>query len=413
MRASDNYRVYASFCSSSAPAAASATVSNWLESYNPTDNSWRPAGTVPGLPQDHVLKDFAMITLGGSIFIIGGRLCRKVYSTLHCSVVDMDVAVVPTVIRHDVSTGQWCACSPLATPRFNFAAAACAGGIYVAGGLCGLSGGARGTSSAEVYDPVADRWAPLPNMSARRYKCVGVAWLPGKVHVIGGFAEPQEEDEEEVEGNCSGGSHRKGGSLLRAALERSSAEVFDVLRGEWELAPGMWQLDVPPNEIVSMGGRLYSSGDCLNNWKGHIEVYDGKLGIWNILEGSHLDDLSSLSPSVLDGARGSSVGEQEEVEEEEEEAVATGGAVQRLYLTMAPVGTQLYCVAGYRVAPPTEASSSSLQATVVHTFDMATASVESTTTRRNTGGSWRSFEPVMEQSGTKELCGRCCVVQVA
>uniref|UniRef100_A0A1D1ZKV3 Kelch-like protein 8 n=1 Tax=Anthurium amnicola TaxID=1678845 RepID=A0A1D1ZKV3_9ARAE len=284
--AAGNYRVYASF-GRSGPAPG-ATTSNWLESYNPSDNAWRHAGAMPGLPPGHVLKDFAMVTLAGSLFVIGGRLCRN----------ETDVAVVPTVLRHDVASGEWSPCAPLATPRFCFAAAACDGRIYVAGGLCGLSGGARGTSAAEVYDPSADQWAALPNMGTRRYKCVGVPWLPGKLHVIGGFAEPEAEEQQQQKGTPSGaGEARKGGWLLEAVAKRSSAEVFDVRRGEWELAAGMWQLDVPPNQIVCVGGRLFSSGDCLNNWKGHIEVYDGKpIGIWSILEGSHLGDLSSLFP---------------------------------------------------------------------------------------------------------------------
>jgi hypothetical protein len=41
----------------------------------------------------------------------------------------------------------------------------------------------------------------------------------------------------------------------------------------------MWQLDVPPNQIVAVANRLFSSGDCLTSWKGHVEVYDGELNI--------------------------------------------------------------------------------------------------------------------------------------
>ena len=39
----------------------------------------------------------------------------------------------------------------------------------------------------------------------------------------------------------------------------------------------MWQLDIPPNQIVNVNGTLFSSGDCLNAWKGYIEAYDGNL----------------------------------------------------------------------------------------------------------------------------------------
>jgi hypothetical protein len=41
--------------------------------------------------------------------------------------------------------------------------------------------------------------------------------------------------------------------LQSSALERSSAEVFNCHRGVWEIIPGMWQLDVPPNQIIVAG----------------------------------------------------------------------------------------------------------------------------------------------------------------
>jgi len=34
-------------------------------------------------------------------------------------------------------------------------------------------------------------------------------------------------------------------------------------------------------------------GICLNAWKGHIEAYDGKLNIWNVVDGSRLQTLFS------------------------------------------------------------------------------------------------------------------------
>ncbi|KAJ0976069.1 hypothetical protein J5N97_018034 [Dioscorea zingiberensis] len=77
--------------------------------------------------------------------------------------------------------------------------------------------------------------------------------------------------------------------------------------------PGMWQLDVPPNQVVAVGERLFSSGDCLNAWKGHVEEYDGKLGIWNVVERSQSDEIDRLSA---------------EMEER----------VERVYLTMGAIG---------------------------------------------------------------------------
>ncbi|KAK0578906.1 hypothetical protein LWI29_018111 [Acer saccharum] len=116
--------------------------------------------------------------------------------------------------------------------------------IYVAGGKSNLSS-RRGISSAEVYDPQIDEWTALPNMTALRYKCVGVTWQ-GKIHVVGGFAERAESD----------------GRVEKVQFtERSSAEVYDTQAGKWDLVARMWQLDIPPNQIVALDNRLFSSGD--------------------------------------------------------------------------------------------------------------------------------------------------------
>ncbi|CAN0912877.1 hypothetical protein LINGRAPRIM_LOCUS434 [Linum grandiflorum] len=87
-------------------------------------------------------------------------------------------------------------------------------------------------------------WTSISNMSVMRYKCVGVTWK-GKIYLVGGFASRV------------------------FIMERSSAEVYDTKTGKWEVIVGMWQLDVPPNEIVAVNKRLFSSGECLKPWKGH------------------------------------------------------------------------------------------------------------------------------------------------
>ena len=190
-----------------------------------------------------------------------------------------------------------------------------------------------------------------------RYKCVAVTWL-GKIHVLGGFAQSKDSDTTEP-----------------YTLERSSGEVYDSELATWEFVVGMWQLDVPPNQIVAVNEKLFSSGDCLNAWKGHIEAYDAKLKIWNIVDGSHLQTLSSpISTS-------------------EENWLLP---IDRLYLTMAPIGTELYFSAGYRMPGEVPRLKS-----IVHVFDTSA-----------NGYGWRSLEPT-EEDGEKELCSHCCVVELA
>ncbi|KAF9661784.1 hypothetical protein SADUNF_Sadunf19G0104700 [Salix dunnii] len=352
-----NYGIYATFCTRDP--SPNTNMSNWIECYNPSSNAWTKVNTIPGIPENHVLKGFSMASIGDSIYIIGGRLCRKTleqdqddFFTEEC------IEVVSSVLRYDVRSNAWSKCAPLCEPRFDFACTVSDDHkIYVAGGKSSLDC-PRGISLSEVYDPDFDEWKALPDMSTTRYKCVGVTWQ-GKIHVVGGFAE-------KVDSSAWVPWH---------TLERCSAEVYDSERDRWDLVVRMWQLDVPPNQIVALGGNLFSSGDCLNAWKGHIESYDGKLNIWNVVDGSHLQTLSS-PVSTLDAA-GPNL-----------------PPCQRLYLTVAPIKTHLYFLAGYRM--PGEDSRS---ISVVHVFD--TSANEDR---------WRSFEPI-EEEGDKELCSHCCVVR--
>ncbi|KAA8519839.1 hypothetical protein F0562_014071 [Nyssa sinensis] len=312
------YRVYASFCLREP--APNINISNWIDCYNPYINAWNRVTSIPNLEENHVLKDFAMISIGDTIYIIGGRRCRKERAHITdelADIVDMNVEVLTSVLRYNIHSDQWSSCAPLNVPRYDFACSMCDNKIYVAGGQSTLKG-ARGITAAEMYDPSFNEWTLLPDMSTLRYKCVGVTWQE-KVHV----------------------------------------------------------LDVPPNQIVAVGGRLFSSGDCLNAWKGHIEAYDGKLKLWYIVDGSQLQILSSPVST--------SYGNDD-----------NWPPIQRLYLTMAPIGTLLYFLAGYR-----KAGESSRTVSMVDIFD--------TSASRD---AWMSAEPT-EEEGEKELCSHCCVVQLA
>jgi len=346
--------------------------SNSLECYEPGANMWRRVGALPGVPDGHILKGFAVAALGESVYIIGGRLCRRERGAEAGEYHDTDVGVRADVLRYDARRGEWHHCAPLLVPRFDFACAPCRGRICVAGGQCSLSG-ARGTAAAEVYDAEKGQWSALPDMSTLRYKCVGVTWQ-GSFHVVGGFAESTLTASDAT-------LLAPGATVLQSsALERSSAEVFHCARGTWEILPGMWQLDVPPNQIVAVANRLFSSGDCLNSWKGHVEVYDGELNIWSILDHSALPDLSLLA--------------------------SLPSSAQRLYLTMAVVGTQLYFLAGYQVP---SGDDSFRTVSLVHSFDTSAAP--------GLVPAWSSFRPEMSQEdaedGGKELFSQCCSVQLS
>ncbi|XVF27689.1 hypothetical protein REPUB_Repub14bG0130500 [Reevesia pubescens] len=342
-------------------AGPNTNVFNCIQCYNPSNNTWSHVSLIPDvLLENHVLKGFAMVSLGESIYIIGGRLWDKgkPQNSNESDELDVGVEVSPLVLRYNVKLDQWTKCAELGTPRYDFACAVCDNKIYVAGGKTNLDS-ARGISSAEMYDPALDEWTSLPSMSTLRYKCVGVTWQ-GKVYVVGGFAERGDSDL----------------SMLTFSPQRSSAEMFDTRAGRWDLVPAMWQLDVPPNQIVAVDEKLFSSGDCLKSWKGHIEVYDGKLNMWDEVDGSRFQTLNSPI---------STLGSNE-----------NWPPMERLYLTMAPIGTHLYFFAGFRMA-----GESSRTVSMVYLFDTS-ATVDA----------WKSLEP-MEEDGEKELCSHCCVVQLS
>ncbi|PNX72555.1 kelch-like protein [Trifolium pratense] len=278
-----NYVMVTIFCPKE-PTPNVITLPNSMYLYYPSINTWTYAGTIPGLIDNQVLKDFSMVSLGGK---------SKVAST-------------------------------------------------------------RGISSAELYDPDIDTWTPLPNLHILRYKCLGVTWK-NKVYIVGGFAEREDSD-----------------MKMSGIIERSSAEVLNMQAKKWDLITGMWQLDVPPYQIVAVNDTLYSSGDCLNAWKGHVEAYDNN--IWNEVDGSHNRSLSTLEYNYEYWSH-----------------------QRRLYLTMAPIGNKLFFLAGYRV----DDRKLTRTISVVHVFDTS-ATIDP----------WGSFEP-MEFEDERELCSHCCVVQLS
>ncbi|CAN1220596.1 F-box/kelch-repeat protein At1g16250 [Linum perenne] len=340
--AADNrrHRIYVSFCSRDP-----SPNTTWIDSYDPSINAWERVTSIPNIEDDHVLKDFGMVSLAGSIYIVGGRLCPKTKRLETCSsggggVEEVCHKVVSSVLRYDVTSAVWSECAPLKTPRFDFACVASEGKIYVAGGKSSLTS-PRGVSTAEVYDVRVDQWMSLTGMSARRHKCVGVMW-GGKVHVVGGFAEKAADDHDSMIGSSSS-------SPRWYTMERCSADVYNP--------------------------KTNRSGDCLNAWKGHIETYDKDLNFWNVVDDSRLRTLACPVYAYSDSA--TNMADHEE---------------RRLYLTIAPIGTLLYFLVGYRVAGEVSRSTS-----IVHVFDTEAS------------GGWRSFEPV-EEDGRKELCSHCCVV---
>jgi hypothetical protein len=110
------------------------------------------------------------VALGESVYVIGGRVCRREGDAAEAGGYrDTDVGVRADVLRYDAHRGEW----RRSWPRASTSRARRVGAW---------------SARPAAYDSEKDRWSALPNMSTRRYKCVGVTWL-GSFHVVGGFAE--------------------------------------------------------------------------------------------------------------------------------------------------------------------------------------------------------------------------------
>ncbi|KAH0653645.1 hypothetical protein KY290_031911 [Solanum tuberosum] len=132
-------------------------MSNWISCYHPSTNSWHRLTTIPGLLENQVIKSFAMVSLGETIYVIGGRHYYKAFGDGPDDnyVQEMRLGGVrSSVLKYDTRVDTWSTCARGQTTLDS----------------------AEGTSFAEIYDPVKDEWESLPNMSTLRYKSVAVAW---------------------------------------------------------------------------------------------------------------------------------------------------------------------------------------------------------------------------------------------
>jgi N-acetylneuraminic acid mutarotase len=100
-----------------------------------------------------------------------------------------------SVERFDPDAGTWSAAAPMASPRAEHVAAMLGDGrLLVAGGndrRLQASDADEGfpdpTGSAEIYDPVADSWAPTVPLATPRAGASAVALPDGSVLVVGGY----------------------------------------------------------------------------------------------------------------------------------------------------------------------------------------------------------------------------------
>ncbi|KAH0877633.1 LOW QUALITY PROTEIN: hypothetical protein HID58_065027, partial [Brassica napus] len=175
------------------------------------------AGCLPILTTNGLLMTLMLI---GGIHCLGTELFRmaEIIMVLH------HVVVTNVVMRFDPFKKEWKMVASMRTPRTRFACAAVSGKVYVAGG-CNLTQ-SSGVSSAEVYDPVADRWEDLLEIPRPEMNC---SWF--------GYRSFHE---------------------LRAG-EQISTQAFNPLEMSWSTVVDIWPLPRRMNYAVQVLGHGFAA----------------------------------------------------------------------------------------------------------------------------------------------------------
>ncbi len=116
----------------------------------------------------------AVLGADGLIYTIGGRVGGSKSGLVEV---------------YNPSTNSWSTRTPMPTPRYGLAAVVGNDGkIYAIGGEYFSVSDDAESVVAEVYDPSADAWQPLPALSPGRYRPAAAVALDGTIYVTGGFS---------------------------------------------------------------------------------------------------------------------------------------------------------------------------------------------------------------------------------
>ncbi|XP_062205469.1 F-box/kelch-repeat protein SKIP30-like [Phragmites australis] len=148
---------------------------NMWQLYDPLRDKWI---TLPVMPsQIRNIARFGVASVAGKLYVIGGGSDRVDPLTG-----DHDrIFASNEVWSFDPLNRVWAQRAPMLVARAMFACCALDGKIIVAGGFTNCR---KSISKAEIYDPEADAWEPLPDLrQAHSSACSGLV-IKGKMHVL-------------------------------------------------------------------------------------------------------------------------------------------------------------------------------------------------------------------------------------
>ncbi len=228
------------------------------ELYDPSADTFRATGRMTAARSNHE----AVLLADGRVLLIGG--------------VGTGWTFLASAEIYDPKTGRFSAAGVMQEPRESHVAVRLRDGrVLVAGGHRGRRAAIMISNTAEIYDVAAGRFTPAAAMGIRRHKHDAVALEDGRVLVLGGA------DERDNEGVYS------------------SVEIFDPVVGNFR-ASGPMRLGRYKHRGTSLplgDGRWLLAGGAPS-----VEVYNAATGASDLVPGGPLaGQFSAAAP--LDGGR--------------------------------------------------------------------------------------------------------------
>uniref|UniRef100_A0A6V7QPP0 F-box domain-containing protein n=1 Tax=Ananas comosus var. bracteatus TaxID=296719 RepID=A0A6V7QPP0_ANACO len=225
------------------------------DAFDPVYQLWHP---LPPLPAEYsgALGFGCAVLSGCHLYLFGGK--------------DPHRGSMRRVIFYSARTNKWHRAPDMLRRRHFFGSCVMNNCLYVAGGES--EGGHRSLKSAEVYDPIKNRWSFVSDMSTAMVPFIGVVY-EGKWYLKGLGDQRQvlnEVYEPETDSWCS---------------------VFDSMVSGWR------------NPSLCLNGQLYTV-DCRDGCK--LRIYDARSHSWSefIDSKQHLGSSRALEAAALVPFRG-------------------------------------------------------------------------------------------------------------
>jgi galactose oxidase-like protein len=220
------------------------------ELYDPKTRSWSSAGTLRTARWLHT----ATLLQNGEVLVVGGTSSPPIVPDRFESLSSAEL--------YDPLTNRWSPAADMLTARCLHSATLLADGrVLVAGGyqtLSEMSG--RVLASAEVYDPRSNSWSSAGSMAAPTAEQSAVLLADNRVLVAGGAV-----------GDLNS---------LRLPVPQRTAEIYDPATGSWSSTQSMHLARIRPSSSLLPDGRVLVVGDAGLNEQS-AEVFDPRSGLWS------------------------------------------------------------------------------------------------------------------------------------